>query len=86
MRPAKEQILELMFKALESERGIIVETTSLSYAHSLFYELRSEQPEDFSCLSLTAPPASNKHNQLWIVRKQDGKNRVRESDDEPAAG
>lgn len=86
MRPAKQQILELMFQALESEMGIIVETSSLSYAHSLFYELKKEQPEDFGCLSLTAPPADVKHNQLWIVRKPNGKDREREKDDEPAEG
>lgn len=71
MSPAKERMLELMFEALETTLGLIIETPNVGRASALFYELRKEQPEDFGCLALTGPPVDVAHKQLWIVRKSD---------------
>lgn len=60
---------ELLYEALNSAHGIIVETSDPVKLKSMLYPLR-KQDETLDCLSfVTSPTAPD--TELWIVRKPD---------------
>lgn len=79
-------LLELLYTALQSPLGIVVETSDPELCKAKLYTLRKQDPE-LACLSfLTSPvdPAGS----FWIVKKEtsDGQSGPDETYPEPASG
>jgi hypothetical protein len=62
-------VIELLYEALNSEAGIIVETPAPLLLRAKLYPLIHSDPT-LSCISLVISP-TNPENHLWLVRKPD---------------
>lgn len=63
-----EPLEALLYRALTSPVGIVVESNDPDRLRQKLYPLRKQQPE-FECLSFVLSPMNPQH--LWIVRKPD---------------
>lgn len=61
-------MLELLYAALNSEYGVVVETNDPQRLRTKLYGLRKEDP-DLHCLSMTISPTSPA-NELWIMKRK----------------
>lgn len=61
--------LELWFKALHAQVGIVVETTNRTALMNKLYRVRQEyqDPDELAGLSICTSPLSE--NELWIIHK-----------------
>lgn len=64
---ADESLLELLYRAYNSPKGIAVTTTSPERLRQKLYAVRKAD-KDLSCLSFTLSP-HDPAGELWIVRK-----------------
>ena len=60
-------MLELLYEALHSEYGVVVETNSPERLRQKLYPLRKEH-EELSCLSFVISPI-NPESDLWILKR-----------------
>lgn len=67
-----QEIISLMYKAMEAEIGIEIETSNIPYFRERFYSvrmaLREKGRNEFDGLTLRACPTSKE--KLWIMKKQ----------------
>lgn len=63
-------LLEILYSALHSEFGVVVETNNVEGLRQRLYPLRKEH-EELHCLSFVVPPEPN---QLWVVKRQKAAN------------
>jgi len=61
-------LLDLLYQALNSPRGLIVTTTNVDALRQKLYRVRKEDP-DLACLSLTTSRTSPE-SELWIVKNE----------------
>ena len=59
-------MLELLYEALHSEHGVIIETSDSERFRQKFYQLR-KQDEALRALSCTLSP-TNPNAEVWIVK------------------
>lgn len=64
-KPPPIDLLELLYAAVHSERGVVVETDDAEFLRQKLYKLRSEDPA-FASLSFIISPI-NKFD-LWIIK------------------
>lgn len=65
-------MLQLLYDAIHSEYGVVVETPDPVELRTRLYPLRKDRPE-LACLSLVISP-TNPTGELWIVKRPtDGK-------------
>lgn len=60
-------LLELLYEALRTERGVVVETDNVELLRQKLYRLRSQDP-DFAKLSFLTSPINGAD--LWIVKTE----------------
>lgn len=79
-------LLELLFDALRSPLGTVVETTDPQNCKAKLYALRREYPE-FACLSFLVSP-TDPGGSFWIVKKEtpDVETTPAEAHPEPSRG
>lgn len=61
-------LIELLYTALQSPLGIIVETNDPEICKAKLYALRKQDP-DFACLSFLVSP-TDPANSFWIIKKE----------------
>ena len=61
------ELQSLLFRAMQSEHGIIVKTSNPTNLRAKLYPLRKADPM-FECLAFVIPPV-NTDSTLWIVKK-----------------
>jgi len=61
-------VIEFLYQALLSERGIVIETDSVEWLRAKLYASR-RQTHDEDLMQLSLVPSPTNVNQLWIVRK-----------------
>ena len=66
----KEELLELLYSANNSEIGICVETTNPEMLRQKLYAVRREYDGEFDQLSFIISPMNRAD--LWIVNKEQG--------------
>ena len=64
----KEEMLEVLFNAKNSQFGVCCETDDPEHFRQRLYALRREYLEDFEHLSFIISPMNGKD--LWIVNKE----------------
>lgn len=67
----KLPVIELLYAALNSDLGVIVETSNPQLLRQKLYQVRGDDPA-LLVLSIVAS-RTNPENHLWIVRGPDGK-------------
>jgi hypothetical protein len=62
-------VIEFLYAALNSEYGIIIETTDVERLRQQLYKIRREVPDaGFDALSFVPSPTNEA--QLWIVKRE----------------
>lgn len=64
-KPPSIDHLELLYAAVHSERGVVIETDDAEFLRQKLYKLRPEDP-DFADLSFVISPINGKD--LWIIK------------------
>lgn len=64
----KSQMLEVLYSAVNSRYGVVVETEDAEHLRQKLYALRREYEADFKHLSFVISPING--SDLWIVNKE----------------
>lgn len=70
-KPPNLNHLELLYEALRSDRGVVIETDDAEFLRQKLYALRKEDPE-FATLSFVISPINGVD--LWIVKTKGNSN------------
>lgn len=61
-------MLEFLYKALRSDKGVVIRTDNFDLTRAQLYKARSEAADkDLDCLSFVQSPTDS--SEIWIVRK-----------------
>ena len=71
MKKLPLDLLELLYAAVHSERGVVIETDDAEFLRQKLYALRKEDPE-FATLSFVISPINGVD--LWIVKTKGNSN------------
>jgi hypothetical protein len=74
-------MIELLYEALNSPLGVIVESSNVEAVKARLYNLRRQDPA-LACLSLLTSP-TNPTGEIWIVKNE---TRPDETHPEPSSG
>lgn len=66
MKPTNFPLMELLYKALHTPFGIVIETNNAERLRQKLYPLRKEDP-DLTCLAFVISPLNG--SDLWIVKQ-----------------